>query len=427
MRRWMGYWIVFFLLGVGNEVVLCVSTLMLAARALSLSDIAFVMMLGFAGTTILEVPSGVMSDLWGRKRLWILSVLCSLMWLATCFIGTVPLIAMGAVINGIGVALRSGTLDALYVEEWIACSGKERIARAGMWSTLFTYLGFAVGALVSGALPRVWKETTPYTLHLLVSASIFSIMLLVACKAVREVPRKQTEKSGSFFGSVTQIYTQLRQAIHLTRQTPLLFLIASAAVVMGFSTVGVELYWQPRLQALSQPEQLAWMLSICSFFSMGMLAVLGIGAAAILERVHSTAGKVAVYAVYRFTMIAVMVCMAFLLKSWVFAAFYVLYYLIMGGQDTVEGVLLHQVVPNEQRGTVMSIQSLALRFGGMISQALCGVLLLKIELMQVWLFLAVMHAVGYLLCLLLFLKRKKLDIRENVKKMGEKAENLTCP
>lgn len=163
------------------------------------------------------------------------------------------------------------------------------------------------------------------------------------------------------------------------------------------------------------------------FFSMGMLAVSGIGAAAILERVHSTAGKVAVYAVYRFTMIAVMVCMAFLLKSWVFAAFYVLYYLIMGGQDTVEGVLLHQVVPNEQRGTVMSMQSLALRFGGMISQALCGVLLLKIELMQVWLFLAVMHAVGYLLCLLLFLKRKKLDIRENVKKMGEKAENLTCP
>lgn len=63
MKRWMGYWIVFFLLGVGNEVVLCVSTLMLAARALSLSDIAFVMMLGFAGTTILEVPSGVMSDL----------------------------------------------------------------------------------------------------------------------------------------------------------------------------------------------------------------------------------------------------------------------------------------------------------------------------------------------------------------------------
>ena len=69
MRPLYGYWGVFFLRGVGNEVVLCVSTLMLAARALSLSDIAFVMMLGFAGTTILEVPSGVMSDLWGRKRL----------------------------------------------------------------------------------------------------------------------------------------------------------------------------------------------------------------------------------------------------------------------------------------------------------------------------------------------------------------------
>ena len=425
MRPLYGYWGVFFLRGVGNEVVLCVSTLMLVARGLSLSEIAFILMLGFAATTILEIPSGMAGDLWGRKRLWVLSVLCSLVWLFACLTGWKPLIALGALVNGVGVALGSGTMDALYVERWMEHFGKEHLARAGMWSTLCTYAGFAAGALLSGSLPVAWMQTVPYTLHLTVSLLLFAVMLAASIGVVHETAA--SSKTTSWKASLQEMYTQLKQTGRRTADQPILLLVLSAAVIMGFSTVGVELYWQPRLQALSQPEQLAWMLSICSFFSMGMLAVSGIGAAAILERVHSTAGKVAVYAVYRFTMIAVMVCMAFLLKSWVFAAFYVLYYLIMGGQDTVEGVLLHQVVPNEQRGTVMSIQSLALRFGGMISQALCGVLLLKIELMQVWLLLAVMHAVGYLLCLLLFLKRKKLDIRENVKKMGEKAENLTCP
>lgn len=67
MRPLYGYWGVFFLRGVGNEVVLCVSTLMLVARGLSLSEIAFILMLGFAATTILEIPSGMAGDLWGKK------------------------------------------------------------------------------------------------------------------------------------------------------------------------------------------------------------------------------------------------------------------------------------------------------------------------------------------------------------------------
>ena len=105
MNSRYGYRSVFFLRGVGNEVVLCVSTLMLTARGLSLSEIAWMLTLGFAATTLLEVPSGIIGDLWGRKRLWILSVLCSLGWLIACLSGIRMLIVFGAVLNGVGVAL----------------------------------------------------------------------------------------------------------------------------------------------------------------------------------------------------------------------------------------------------------------------------------------------------------------------------------
>ena len=425
MRPLYGYWGVFFLRGVGNEVVLCVSTLMLVARGLSLSEIAFILMLGFAATTILEIPSGMAGDLWGRKRLWVLSVLCSLVWLFACLTGWKPLIALGALVNGVGVALGSGTMDALYVERWMEHFGKEHLARAGMWSTLCTYAGFAAGALLSGSLPVAWMQTVPYTLHLTVSLLLFAVMLAAGIGVVHETAA--SSKTTSWKASLQEMYTQLKQTGRLTADQPILLLVLSAAVIMGFSTVGVELYWQPRLEVLSQPEQLSWMLSICSFFSMAMLAVSGIGAAAVLERVRTTTGKVAVYAAYRFTMIGMMACMAFIGQAPLFILLYVLYYTAMGGQDTVDAVLLHEAVPNSQRGTVMSVQSLALRFGGMISQALCGVLLLKIELMQVWLLLAVIHAIGFMLCLWIFGKRRKAKADKNVKKMGEKAENLTCP
>lgn len=412
MKRLYGYWGVFFLRGVGNEVVLCVSTLMLVARGLSLSEIAFILMLGFAATTILEVPSGVAGDLWGRKRLWILSVVCSLVWLVTCLTGWKALIALGALINGVGVALGSGTMDALYVEHWMDHFGKERLARAGMWSTLFTYAGFAAGALLSGSLPMAWMQTVPYTLHLLFSLLLFAVMLAAGCCVVHETAA--AKKTASWKASLGEMYAQMKQTGKLAAERPKLLLVLSAAVVMGFSTVGVELYWQPRLEAISQPEQLSWMLPLCSFFSMAMLAVSSIGAAAVLERVKTAAGKVAVYAVYRFTMIGIMIGMAFVGQAWWFILLYILYYTAMGGQDAVDAVLLHEAVPNSQRGTVMSVQSLALRFGGMISQALCGVLLLKTELMYVWLFLAVMHALGFAFCLFLAFKREKAKARQKM-------------
>ena len=310
MRPLYGYWGVFFLRGVGNEVVLCVSMLMLVARGLSLSEIAFILMLGFAATTILEIPSGMAGDLWGRKRLWVLSVLCSLVWLFACLTGWKPLIALGALVNGVGVALGSGTMDALYVERWMERFGKEHLARAGMWSTLCTYAGFAAGALLSGSLPVAWMQTVPYTLHLTVSLLLFAVMLAAGIGVVHETAA--SSKTTSWKASLQEMHTQLKQTGRLTADQPILLLVLSAAVIMGFSTVGVELYWQPRLEVLSPPEQLSWMLSICSFFSMAMLAVSGIGAAAVLERVKTTTGKVAVYAAYRFTMIGMTACMAFI-------------------------------------------------------------------------------------------------------------------
>lgn len=78
----------------------------------------------------------------------------------------------------------------------------------------------------------------------------------------------------------------------------------------------------------------------------------------------------------------------------------------MGGQDAVDAVLLHESVPNRQRGTMLSVQSLALRFGGMVSQSLCGLLLLKVDMMHVWLFLAAAHAIGFGVCLLAFRAKK---------------------
>ncbi len=406
MNSRYGYRSVFFLRGVGNEVVLCVSTLMLTARGLSLSEIAWMLTLGFAATTLLEVPSGVIGDLWGRKRLWILSVLCSLGWLIACLSGVRVLIVFGAVLNGVGVALGSGTIDALYVEQWMEHYGKERLARAGMWSTLFTYLGFAAGAVISGALPRVWGSAIDYTLHLTVSAVIFAVMLCIGCKMIPDTVRKNSPVKRSFGKSCLQVVLQLRKTARLAKRRRLLGLVLGAAVIMGFSTVGVELYWQPRLEALASPEQLSWALAVCSFFSMAMLALSSVGAAAVLERVHSTENKVLVYAAYRFAMICIMAWMAFAMQAFWFGVLYILYYIFMGGQDAVDAVLLHESVPNRQRGTMLSVQSLALRFGGMVSQSLCGLLLLKVDMMHVWLFLAAAHGIGFGVCLLAFRAKK---------------------
>ncbi len=113
LRPW-AYLAGFGMVGASSGLFTCISTLLLLSRGLSLSMASLAMSLNFITVLVLEMPSGIAGDLWGRKRVWILSRILSLAGVFCFCFGNIPVVLLGNILFGAGVAFSSGTLDALY-------------------------------------------------------------------------------------------------------------------------------------------------------------------------------------------------------------------------------------------------------------------------------------------------------------------------
>ncbi len=140
----------YFILGIGIPILV----LFQLERGLSLIQIGFNMAL-FGGTVIvLEIPSGIMADIAGHKKVYILSVCLNIIAMAIpVFTGNLVLISITFIIMGAGRAFSSGSLEAIFINK-ISESENERDMERLITSTqIFIPLGLSLGALLGGLLP----------------------------------------------------------------------------------------------------------------------------------------------------------------------------------------------------------------------------------------------------------------------------------
>lgn len=174
-------------------------------------------------TTVLEVPSGWLSDQWGRRR--------TLLVAAVAGLGTAAMQALGGpfwwfalaqVLLAVHLAFASGT-DSSLLYESLAAEGREaeiEVQEVRGWRAGFAAL--AVSALGGGVLAR-FDLTWPYWL----SAASFAALLAVTW-ALREPARATADPTGP-----SRLHL-LRGAL---RQPALLWLSALAIAMYTFSHV----------------------------------------------------------------------------------------------------------------------------------------------------------------------------------------------
>lgn len=182
------------------------------------------------------------------------------------------------------------------------------------------------------------------------------------------------------------------------RHSPVLLVILLGAGILGFTTSGVEIYWQPQLQTLAGEGEIGLLLGLLSSGSMIAVVLGNILAAQISARIPTEKSRVALYFLSRLAMTLCMVLAACLLRLPAFCTFYILYYLAMGWQDNADAVLLHQSAEDAVRGTIMSTESLALRLGGLVSQLLSAAVLAVTGIPVLWLLLAAVLGMGAIFC-----------------------------
>ena len=172
-------------------------------------------------------------------------------------------------------------------------------------------------------------------------------------------------------------------------------LVLALSVSAGVAMVTLETYWQLDLLAL-MGDSWEWVLGIVSCLGMVMASVgsaCAMRCGGLAEEFFRGQGRRGLYIVLHASILVVLGALALVTSAAMFVGLYTLMYLLLGARSVTEQTLLHNAVSSQERSGMASVQSVAIRGGGVLSSALGSVMVSMIGLGGLWMALAAV-AVG---------------------------------
>ncbi|MCE5235235.1 MAG: MFS transporter [Clostridiaceae bacterium] len=338
-----------------------VLTLALLAHGASIQNVS--LFLGIYSLTVIaaEFPSGVFADLCGRKKAYLVSA--ALRGISCCALllsNAVPMLAAAMVLQGLGRAFSSGSIDALAMDEAVSSGGE--IVKVSAQISVMESVGLAAGALAGGLISGLGAR---YEGNLATTLALSALVFLGTAIFVREVlpPRAEGEAL-----KLKHLGVQVRESLSFAAQGGTVRMLLVFSALTGFALISIETYWQPALLSLSP---LPAVFGAVSFFGFACVVLGSKLAERLLTRCPR--GGVAASLGLKALFGACLGLLALPGKTLPFVGVYALLYLFLGSGGVAESALLNQQAPPEQRASILSLFSFALQIGGLLA-SLCGAL-----------------------------------------------------
>lgn len=359
-------------------VIVAVTALALRGRGLGVGEIGALFAIYAAVTMTAELPFGGLADVVGRKPVFLLATVASLM-ASIVFIWSDafwPLAASFALV-GLGRALRSGTLDAWYVEGLHAHAPGVEIQPFLARAQTANFAGLGFGAIVGGFLPGLVAGNDPsdpligrtiydvsYAAGLALTLVVFTYTVLLIREPVR------TLNGAVVLREIRAVPGTIRDGAQFAISHRALFLLLAILTLMLFATNPVEVLWPTVVQTMIGPERAA---AVVGLLTAGYFLAIAVGA--------SVAGKVGRFLKHRnaATLAAVLgalvVCqIALALQESLmgFILVFLLFSVVLGLSESPAASILHAYAPDNRRSTILSVQSLLKQLGATVGLLILG-------------------------------------------------------
>ena len=352
-----------------------VVALALTDRGMDLFQISLLFGIYSITTMAMELPFGGLADNIGRKPVFLAAVVASLISLAL-FLSTrdFHVLALSFAFIGFGRALRSGTLDAWFVETFKAVAPNVDLQPALAKAQWANAMGLAVGAVLGGILPDLFGPAaerlgfSPYDVSYAASMAVMLGVFVYTLRVIVEKPRPlhlRALKQG--FVSVPLV---IKAAGLLALRHPALSVLLAALALFLMATNPVEVIWPTHAKPMldeSYANTLIGVLTAAYFFSIAFGASLSPRISRIFKRRHATTLAAA------FAGLAV-VQIALALQGGIigFVVVFILYSVCLGITETPASSILHRCVEDHQRSTMLSLRSLMQQLGGALGMVFAG-------------------------------------------------------
>ena len=348
------------------------------ARGLSLGAIGAVFAVHSAVNIALEVPSGALADLAGRRRVLLagaaLTAVSLLIFAAAesvvAFMASTALLAAGR-------SLISGSLEAWYVDSLRLLDPAAPLSHGLSRGSAAEALALALGSLISGALVTLAGPAhggagafSGYGIAAIAGALAALVYLVAVAALVDESYRRgrSTGRPEPARRRVAEIMTAARDEF---MGSVAVRVVVVTGVALGMTFTAVELLWQPHLaDLLSDPDTHGVAFGGLAAGSMFAAAA----GAAISPRLRRSAG---LRTGYLLALALAALSLALLGAPATVAGFipvYLLAYLSMGLADPMHLELLNDSVGATARATLISAEALAAQGGALVANLSVGAL-----------------------------------------------------
>ncbi|MER5304694.1 MFS transporter [Streptomyces lasiicapitis] len=365
---------------------------LMTERGLALAAVAGCVAAHSLTAAALELPTGGLSDVLGRRAVLAAAGAFDLVALILHALGTTAwVLALGMALKGAGRALSSGPAEAWYVDTVHASAGPDAELRTGLArGSAATSAALAAGVLIGGALPwllglgpdlggRLREATSglviPLSAPALLGAAIEVVFLVYVLTALPEPPRPRATLRGVLRGVPATVVAGVR----LGGQDAMVRRIILSAAAAGSALVTVEILTPGRAADLmGSPESGAVLFAglacagfLCSMAGSNFAPLLarragGSERAVLVGLGASAAGLVLLGATALTSLSAKPVPVALAVLG------YALVYVGLGAAGPSENDLLHRRVGSAGRATALSVQSLSLQLVGATTGLVLG-------------------------------------------------------
>ncbi|MFG5383069.1 MFS transporter [Yoonia sp. R2-816] len=387
-----------------------VVALALTDRGMDLFQISLLFGVYSLTTMAMELPFGGLADSIGRKPVFLTAVVASLISLVL-FLSTrdFHVLALSFAFIGFGRALRSGTLDAWFVETFKAAAPNVDVQPALAKAQWANAVGLAIGAVFGGLLPDILGEVAKslgfsiYDVSYVASFGVMLGVLVFTMLAIVEKPRPRDVTA--LMHGFANVPTVIKAASVLALKHPTLSILLAALAFFLMATNPVEVIWPTHAKPMLDEGYANTVIGVVTatyFFSIAFGASLSPHISRIFKRRHAMtlAASFACLAV-------VQIALALQGSITGFVTVFVLYSVILGVIETPASSILHRCVEDRQRSTTLSLRSLIQQLGGALGLVLAGAVAEIYSTPIAWIVGAVFLFIAVILILLLV---RRLDL-----------------
>jgi MFS family permease len=352
-----------------------VVALALTDRGMDLLQISLLFGVYSLTAMAMELPFGGLADNIGRKPVFLAAVVASLISVALLLSSSdFGVLALSFAFVGFGRALRSGTLDAWFVEIFKATAPNVDVQPALAKAQWANAMGLAVGAVLGGLLPDALGAIglrhgiSIYDVSYAASFVVMVGVLIYTVFAIAEDPRPLNPNA--LRQGFAKIPSVIAEASVLALRHPTLSMLLAALALFLMATNPVEVFWptyaKPMLEA-DYANTAIGALTAGYFFAIAFGASLSPHLSRMFRRRHSV------------TLAAIFACLAVVQVALAmqggiagFVSAFVLYSILLGASETPASSILHHCVEDRQRSTMLSLRSLIQQLGAAIGLVVAG-------------------------------------------------------